>query len=61
LKENIVKTEEQIKERIKEVDADERLHYPSASVFVNAPLALIQIELAIRLQTLKWVLEGGKE
>lgn len=41
---------------LKEVEADERLHYEPALVQVNAPLALIQVELATRANTLRDVL-----
>ena len=46
----------QIKSRIAEIKEDERLSYPSANVFTNAPLAIIQIGLATELQTLEKVL-----
>jgi hypothetical protein len=48
--------EEQIKARINEILADERLSYKTATVFANAPLALIQWGLETELHTLEKVL-----
>lgn len=48
--------EEQIKARINEILADERLAYRTATVFSNAPLALIQIATETELHTLQKVL-----
>ena len=53
-----MKTKEQIEEKIKEIESDERLSYPSATIDVNAPLALIQLEMETKLKMLKWILEG---
>lgn len=52
-----MKTEEEIKKAIEYIEKDERLHYPPANVFVNAPLAFIQQDLESRLFVLKWMLE----
>ena len=46
-----------IKEEIAEIEADERYSYPPADVFINAPLALIQVELKARRNAFKTVLE----
>jgi hypothetical protein len=55
-----VNTREEIIETIKAemsaIDADERFHYKKATVFENAPLALIQLEMETRMRTLKKVL-----
>ena len=51
-----LKSEKEIQARINELEADERVHYPSANVFVNAPLALIQVELRTELSALYWML-----
>lgn len=48
--------EEQIKARINEILADERMSYKSANVFSNAPLALIQFGMETELHTLQKVL-----
>ena len=48
--------EEQIKHRISEILADERMSYPTASVFVNSPLALIQFGMETELHTLQKIL-----
>ena len=42
-----------IDERIAEIKRDERLGYPPASVFENAPLALIQSSLKARIDELE--------
>jgi hypothetical protein len=36
-------TVEHLKKTIKEIDEDERYHYPTANVVINAPLTLIQV------------------
>lgn len=47
----------QIAERLAAYEGDERGHYPVATVFENAPLALIQVKLETGKQELKWVLK----
>ena len=42
------------------VESDERLHYKTATIVENAPLALIQLVLETKRNTLKWVLEITK-
>lgn len=42
---------------ISEVEGDERHHYPDANVIVNAPLALIQVQLEQRKRTAKEILK----
>ncbi len=39
------------------IEGDERLHYPPANVAINAPLALIQVQLEATQATLRWVLK----
>ena len=56
-----MKSEKEIKAKLKEVEADEALHRPPANVFVNAPLALFQMELETRQRLLKWVLDIKKK
>lgn len=51
-----MRTDAEIRARLAEIDSDERLHYPAASVQVNAPLALIQVNLETARDTLQWVL-----
>lgn len=48
-----------IQKRIAEILSDERLAYPTATVFENAPLALIQLGLTTELHTLQKVLGLG--
>lgn len=45
--------EEEIKKMEDAIDADERYHYAPADVFINAPLALIQVSLDSCITTLK--------
>jgi hypothetical protein len=52
-----MKSEEQIRKELARIDADERIHYPPATIQINAPLALIQLGLETRRDALKWVLE----
>lgn len=40
-----------------EVKSDERLSYPTATVTVNAPLALVQCGLENQVRALNWVLK----
>ncbi len=47
---------EEIEKRIDEILADERLAYKTANVFVNAPLALIQLQMQVELHTLQKVI-----
>ena len=42
---------------IKKIEDDERHHYPPALIQVNAPLALIQVQLQARRDALEEVLE----
>lgn len=53
-----MKNENEIEKELARLKADERLSYPSANVFINAPLALIQQDLESRVAILQWVLEG---
>jgi len=52
-----MKTKDEIKKKLKEIESDERLKYLAATVFENAPLALIQTHLEATRTTLKWVLQ----
>lgn len=47
---------EEIIKEIEELKKDEQLISPTATVFENAPLALIQFGKATRLNTLEYVL-----
>ena len=52
-----MKTKEEIQAKLEELQKDERVSYPPADVFSNAPLALIQTELESMIKALKWVLK----
>ena len=56
-----MKTREEIEKRVAELKADERLGYPPANVFTNAPLALIQVALKNEIMALNWVLKESEE
>lgn len=49
-------TVDEIKQEIEKIDSDDRYHYPPADVFVNAPLALIQVQMEARVRALSDVL-----
>ncbi|MCZ2798994.1 hypothetical protein [Vibrio alginolyticus] len=49
-------TEDQIRARIKELEADERHSYAPANVFSNAPLAIIQTSITSELNGLYFAL-----
>jgi len=49
-------TKQEIKNKIAELKNDERLYYPSANLFSNAPLALIQLDLGAKINSLEWVI-----
>ncbi len=52
-----MQTEEQITARLNELLADDRISYPAATVFANAPLALIQTAMETEVHALQRVLE----
>ena len=56
-----MKTEKEILERIKLLEGDDRLKCPTANIQINAPLALIQLSLAVEIGTLKWVVRGKEK
>jgi hypothetical protein len=56
-----MKTKAEIEKRLAELKADERLSYPPANVFTNAPLALIQVALKNEVMALTWVLKESEE
>jgi hypothetical protein len=45
-----------VQDALDEIENDERLGYPTATVFENAPLALIQCGLENQRRSLKYVL-----
>lgn len=51
-----MKSEATIRDRIAEIEADERVHYDDANVEVNATLALHQVSQRRALRALRWVL-----
>ena len=55
-----MKTQKEIEERIKEIEADSRYQAPPALVFSNAPLALIQVDMKAEVRALRWVIDQSK-
>lgn len=53
-----MKTEKELRAALKELMKDERItKYPSADIFTNAPLALEQVAMATRINTIESILE----
>lgn len=52
-----MKSKAELRRRLEAIEADERLHYPAAGIWANAPLALVQTELRASAQILRWVLD----
>lgn len=50
-------TEQQIKAKIKEILADERVSYAAANIFTNAPLAMIQLSMETQVHAYETVLD----
>ena len=52
-----MKTKDELLAKLKEVESDDRLvKYQPANVQINAPLALIQVDLEAKASTLRWAL-----
>jgi hypothetical protein len=49
-------TQKEIEQRIQEILDDKRMHYKTANIVVNAPLAMVQLTLETELHTLQDVL-----
>lgn len=47
-----------IRKRLREVESDERLRYPPARVDINAPLALVQVDLKAERRALRFALDA---
>ena len=56
-----MKTEDEIRKQLAEIESDERLHYPPATINENVVLAFIQTELETEVKVLKWVLNDKVE
>lgn len=51
-----MRSEAEIRARLAELQADERLSYWPANICVNAPLALIQVDGNSSTEALRWVM-----
>ena len=56
-----MKPKHDIQERLDGLKSDSRLSYPPAQVQINAPLALIQVDLKARVAELEWMLSEAEE
>lgn len=56
-----MKSEKEIRERLREIENTEQIKMKPANIQINAPLALIQIELESKRDILKWVLQEGDD
>jgi len=57
----IMKTKDEILAKIEELSGDERHNCKPALVQVNAPLALIQVDIQGKIDALKWVLSEERK
>ena len=55
-----MRTEVEIRQEIEELEADPRHKLSPARITINAPLALIQVDIDSRISALKWVLKEEK-
>jgi hypothetical protein len=55
-----MRTEQEIRDRIRELERDPRHTTPPANVMVNAPLALEQISIRAQISILRWVFENPR-
>ena len=57
IEEKEMKTKDEIQAKIEEFSKDERYKSKPALVQINAPLALIQVEIQSKIDALMWVLD----
>jgi len=55
-----MKSKNEILTKIRELEADERHKCEPALVQINAPLALMQVEIQSKIDALMWVLNQSK-
>lgn len=51
-----VRSEAQLREALAKIDRDDRLYEKFADMEINAPLAIIQVQLAAQRRLLRWAL-----
>lgn len=51
-----MKTQQELEAKLKEIEEDERINYPLATLSINAPLVLIQLGLTSKADILRWAL-----
>lgn len=56
-----MKSKQEIENMIVSIKADERFNYPPANIEINAPLALIQVDMKAQVRALEWVLSATEE
>ena len=54
---NAEELKEYIQSEIEKIKTDERYSYPPADIFINAPLALIQVDMKARVRVLEKILK----
>lgn len=52
---------QKVKTRLKEIEEDNRYQRDDVAVQINAPLAMVQVDLKARHSILKWVLDELEE
>ena len=55
-----MRTIKEIKDKIHELQNDDRIKQPDALIQINAPLALIQLSIEMKIAALEWVIEIKK-
>lgn len=51
-----MRTMKEIKDKINDLQNDDRIKLPDALIQINAPLALIQLSIEMKIAALEWVL-----
>lgn len=55
-----MRTIKEIKDKINNLQNDDRILQPLANIQINAPLALIQLSIECKIAALEWVIETRK-
>ena len=56
-----MKKPSELRAKLRELRNDERHRYKPALVQINAPLALIQVEIQAKIDALEWVLSDRRK
>lgn len=52
----VLKSPAELLAKLKELKTDQRMTYPHADIQINAPLALIQVDVSAKIHSLEWAL-----